>query len=873
MSQAGYTPIQLYFSTTAAAVPVNTNLANGELAINITDEKLYFKNAAGVVKLLASNATSAPVLSFSAGTTGLTPNTATTGAVTLAGTLATTNGGTGLTSFTANGVVYASSSSALATGSALYFDGTNLGVGTTSPYSNAAFSTLTLGGSSSSKTGLIALATSAGTDSAHIDVFNTQLRISTNGTTNPIVFYTGGSVSEAMRIDSSQNVGINNTSPAVLATTTQVAIKANSSADSMFVAQNSNGLTTAKFGFQFTGGVDNPVIGSYTDHPFIFQTNNTERARFTGSAGGSLLVGTSTLRVTGYTTGYSQYAMENIGYGGAQWFTNRADDIGSFIVVGKSRGTVVNSNTVVANGDELGALVFMGATGSGVASAAFVYAKVDGATINASSMPGRLSFHTTASGSTAPTEHFRIASTGAFGLSGANYGTAGQVLTSGGSAAAPTWTTVSGGGSQWTTTGSDIYYTTGNVGIGTVTPSSKLHVSGSGSLEAARFASTTDNNVSLGFYTNGSSRAKLEANSGNTYLTTIGATPLIFGTNDTERMRIDSTGKVSLTGGSISADAKVDIIGGNVTSEPARLLNISRGYYIHPGKVNNYYGLYSLLNGSDQDNSFTTASVYGEVNVQAGVGVIGKAGTVTSLAYGVVGWIVGNTDGYGTGSSFWAKYTRTGGGGANGGWNAYYCEEPNYVSTGSQLIGFYWNSLYTGANTRKIADFIRNGTQVGSITCSTTNTAYNTSSDYRLKENVVPITGALERVSRLKPVAYNWKVDQTYGEGFIAHELAEVLPLAVTGAKDETRYEEYVITPEVSNVVTVPAEHDANGNEITPERQEKVVITPAEMGSRVVPIYQGVDTSFLVATLTAAIQEQQALIVALTARIDALEAK
>ena len=66
------------------------------------------------------------VASFSAGTTGLTPNTATTGNVTLGGTLATTNGGTNLTSFTANGLVYASSTSALATGSAFTFDGTNV---------------------------------------------------------------------------------------------------------------------------------------------------------------------------------------------------------------------------------------------------------------------------------------------------------------------------------------------------------------------------------------------------------------------------------------------------------------------------------------------------------------------------------------------------------------------------------------------------------------------------------------------------------------------------------------------------------------------------------------------------------------------------
>jgi hypothetical protein len=118
-------------------------------------------------------------------------------------------------------------------------------------------------------------------------------------------------------------------------------------------------------------------------------------------------------------------------------------------------------------------------------------------------------------------------------------GTSAQVLSTNGSGTL-SWATAGGGSSQWTTTGSDIYYTTGSVGIGTATPSSKLHVSGSGSLEAARFASTTDNNVSLGFYTNGSSRAKLEANSGNTYLTTIGALPLVFGTNDTERLRIPS---------------------------------------------------------------------------------------------------------------------------------------------------------------------------------------------------------------------------------------------------------------------------------------------------------------------------------------------
>lgn len=122
------------------------------------------------------------------------------------------------------------------------------------------------------------------------------------------------------------------------------------------------------------------------------------------------------------------------------------------------------------------------------------------------------------------------------------------------------------------------------------------------------------------------------------------------------------------------------------------------------------------------------------------------------------------------------------------------------------------------------------GSVVGSISFTSTATAYNTSSDYRLKENIQPMTGALAKIQALKPVTYTWKADGSAGEGFIAHELAEVCPAAVTGEKDAV---------------------DAEGN----------------------PQYQGIDVSFLVGTLTAAIQEQQALITSLTARITALESK
>lgn len=116
MAATGFTPISLYYTTTAAAVPVNTNLVAGELALNTTDGKLYYKDTGGTVQLLASNATTTNVSSITFGTTGLTPATATSGAVTVAGRLVTANGGTNLASFTSGGAMYATSTSVLTTG-------------------------------------------------------------------------------------------------------------------------------------------------------------------------------------------------------------------------------------------------------------------------------------------------------------------------------------------------------------------------------------------------------------------------------------------------------------------------------------------------------------------------------------------------------------------------------------------------------------------------------------------------------------------------------------------------------------------------------------------------------------------------------------
>ena len=143
-----------------------------------------------------------------------------------------------------------------------------------------------------------------------------------------------------------------------------------------------------------------------------------------------------------------------------------------------------------------------------------------------------------------------------------------------------------------------------------------------------------------------------------------------------------------------------------------------------------------------------------------------------------------------------------------------------YVTkTAGGTTNTYFDSFYVGA------------TNVGYIISpSGTTILYTSVSDYRLKENVQPMTGALNLVSQLKPCSYTWKSDGSSSDGFIAHELQEVFPQAVSGVKDAV---------------------DAEGN----------------------PQYQGVDTSFLVATLTCAIQELKAIIDLQQTQITALNAK
>jgi hypothetical protein len=118
------------------------------------------------------------------------------------------------------------------------------------------------------------------------------------------------------------------------------------------------------------------------------------------------------------------------------------------------------------------------------------------------------------------------------------------------------------------------------------------------------------------------------------------------------------------------------------------------------------------------------------------------------------------------------------------------------------------------------------GSSVGTISVTTTATAYNTSSDYRLKENVTPVTDGITRLQQLKPSRFNFIADPVRTvDGFIAHEVQTVVPEAITGEKDAV---------------------DDDGN----------------------PVYQGIDQSKLVPLLTAALKEAIAKIETLEQRLN-----
>jgi hypothetical protein len=305
------------------------------------------------------------------------------------------------------------------------------------------------------------------------------------------------------------------------------------------------------------------------------------------------------------------------------------------------------------------------------------------------------------------------------------------------------------------------------------------------------------------------------------YISSLSTYPLLIETNGAERMRINSAGNVGI---------------GLTPSTSAPLTNVSAGLLQVNGNVElRYEGANVDPSGARYFNIVNTDTTLVADQPLGGIQWVGlDTDNPNSNMASITSYCSGNT---GTTGDLRFKIAGTERARIDSSGNllvATTATDPissnvGGISLGSDNIiramcsGGPAGVLGRKTSTGDIVRFYYNGpTQVGSISTNGTSTAYNTSSDYRLKENVQPMQDALAVIAQLNPVTYTWKADGSDGQGFIAHELQAVVPDCVSGEKDAV---------------------DAEGN----------------------PQYQGVDTSFLVATLVKAVQE-------LTARIAALEA-
>jgi hypothetical protein len=160
------------------------------------------------------------------------------------------------------------------------------------------------------------------------------------------------------------------------------------------------------------------------------------------------------------------------------------------------------------------------------------------------------------------------------------------------------------------------------------------------------------------------------------------------------------------------------------------------------------------------------------------------------------------------------------------------------------------------------------GTDCGSIdlNASANTVAYTTSSDYRLKENVVTDWDATTRLKQLKPSRFNFitDADKTV-DGFLAHEVSSIVPEAITGVKDETKTKTKVVLNSNGHVIAEGIEEaDWTAGKVADEEDNTKYPTDSTWeASKVVPVYQGIDQSKLVPLLVKTVQELEARIAAL----------
>jgi len=327
----------------------------------------------------------------------------------------------------------------------------------------------------------------------------------------------------------------------------------------------------------------------------------------------------------------------------------------------------------------------------------------------------------------------------------------------------------------------------------------------------------------------------------------------------------DEAGTVLTSASSLASDnltGAVTVSGGNVgigTSSPnskltSQTASTSTSAFSFAGQLNNSYGSNDSITALGFHNrSDVNATGVGAAIALSGGGTSGGSGNLIFCikpTTDIASVVAPSHEKMRIDSSGNMLVNRTSGLGS-----AKFVVEQDTTTANPMVVS---NSRSTAATDYSVL-FYRNGSIVGSVQTSLSATSYVTSSDYRLKTDAQPMTGASARVQALKPVNFEWISSGERVDGFLAHEAQEVVPECVTGTKDAMRDEEYEVT------AAIKATYDEDGNELT-------AAVPAVMGTRSVPDMQGIDQSKLVPLLTAALQEALTEISALKVRVAALEA-
>ncbi len=448
--------------------------------------------------------------------------------------------------------------------------------------------------------------------------------------------------------------------------------------------------------------------------------------------------------------------------------------------------------------------------------------------------------------------------------------------------------------------------TNDRVGIGTTSPTyGKLHI--------------FDDNSDVDMDANGSGQLHIDGNGfnfgialnaqGANIYTNSASRDLIFGTDETERMRIDSAGQVMLSGSTTAFDTTPAIAGLQLYYESDSGLGTigtrsSGGATILTFHTNTGGGASSEAMRIDSSGRVligTTSALTGyQFRVHGGSGNaqinLGAATNFnSSIAFGdpansAAGQILyGHSGDY---MRFWvnnAERMRIDSSGAlliSDTARVLACKQ-HLAFSGSAGQGIVIENTVnnsSGAAIRFI-DYLGNYSGGGIYFSSSNSITYATSSDYRLKENVVSLTNATERLKQIPVYRFNFIGTPETVDGFMAHEVQEIVPESIIGEKDEMHDEEYTVSPATGDIYT-PAQdatYDEEGAELTAatdevihssdveepteleEGQEWRQTTAAEMGTRTVPKYQLIDQAKLVPLLIATVQELEARITALEA--------